>query len=151
MGRAWIDPALSAQLFQQQQQYMQNLSAAAESPSATESNTSGDRQNTEPSSPEDPVEAATESNGADQRNDEEMEPSNEVPNAANNDWLLQMYQKTREVPLYTVANCNYIFIQQVFLARRQRRDRNFRSSSQGITCPPVYNTWWMLHTVPISC
>ena len=31
----------------------------------------------------------------------------------------------------------------------ERRDRTFRSSSQGITCPPVYNTWWMLHTVPV--
>ena len=25
----------------------------------------------------------------------------------------------------------------------------FRSSCQDATCPPVYHTWWRLHTVPL--
>jgi len=94
MGSAWVDPAAAAQLLQQQQ-YMLSIGAAAESPAATESEASGDRQNMEPSSPDDENETTSEPRGADSQKDSDIGPSNQVPNAPNKDWLLQMYQKTQ--------------------------------------------------------
>ena len=43
------------------------------------------------------------------------------------------------------CNCNYVFIYQVSLAKKQRR--TFPFSSQATTCPPVNHIPWRLHTV----
>ena len=90
----WIEPMAVAQLLQQQQ-YLQNLAATDESPVAAESDESGDRQHTVPSSPENEHNATSEPSGVDQQKEVETEPSSETPNVVNKDWMLQMYQKTQ--------------------------------------------------------
>ena len=97
---AWMEPIAAAQaLQQQQQQYLRSLAVAADSP-AVESSSSEDRQNLPSSPEEDAQQESTASNGEPQQ---EVELSSDTANAANKDWLLQMFQKTRGQVSYVIV------------------------------------------------
>ena len=64
-----------------------------------------------------------------------------------------IYSNTRTSFIKLANSLNQIVLAITFYSLsshcQETAKETFRSFSQAATCPPVYHTWWRLHTVPL--